>query len=216
MDSAAAFAGHLEPAYLDLEPARLTEYGKRWMDNRLTQIDRHWDVLSDVLKLKAHDVAEGLVIGRELDAAGCPTALTGIAQYAMSHVGDHLVGKTSFTMPAVISLSLLTAAPTTTSTGATVTPAAYTGYVILTPTVGTWTTAATAATPSVVVNGSTITFGACTAGTSTLLGFCVGDNATIASANLLWISNVSSTVISATQTPPTIAASAMSLSITGS
>jgi hypothetical protein len=209
----------IEPVYLELEPARLTEYGKRWMNTRLEDIERFRDVLQDICNLAAHEIPEGLEIARELDAAGCPTALTGMAQYSMAKVGDMCVGHGSqWTLPAVIGLSLLTTAPTTASTGTTVagTVAAYTGYAILTPTVGTWTNAATSATPSVVTNNGAITWGACTASTSTLLGFCISDSATISGSNLLWVASVTSTVISTTQTPPTIASAAMSLSITGS
>jgi hypothetical protein len=210
-------ADRLTPVYLDPEPARLTEYGKRWFDDRSTAVDLHWHLLADVIKLGAEEkMDQWPAIERELKLSGVPTALTGLAQYAMAKSMDNSVGKTQFTAPAVVALALLTVAPTTASTGASVTDATYTGYVRFTTTPSTWTNAATVATPSVVTNASTITFAACTASTSTLLGLAACDSATVAAGNALWVTTLTSTVISVTQTPPTIASAAMSLSMNGS
>ncbi len=106
----------------------------------------------------------------------------------------------------------MTAAPTSTTTGVIgANEASYTGYARTASTMG----AASAATPSVATNSATITFPNCTGGTSTLLGFINADSATANAGNALWYGTLTSTVISTTQTPPTIAAGALSLSMTG-
>lgn len=223
-----ALAERFEPIYLVPEgPAKLTEYGKRWMDERMTIISQHRGVLLDVAKLAKIDtepqeleLAGALTdmwteIGKILHDEGVPTAITsGVSQYGMSHLIDHINGKTSFTMPATVALALATAAPTSTTTGATLTEAAYTSYaeqVIA----GAGFNAATSATPSVATNNGAITFPNCTGGTSTLLGFQVKDSSTIGAGNSLWYGTLASTTISTTQTPPTVASTAMSLSMNG-
>lgn len=205
-----------EPVYLAPEgPGRLTEFGKRWMDERVAAIAKHADVFKDILKLGALQRERWGEIQAALDMSGVPQNITsGISQYGMSHLIDHLNGKTSFTMPATVAMALATAAPTSTTTGATLTEAAYTGYGRQTL-AGAAFNAATAATPSVATNNGAITFGACTAGTSTLLGFMLADSASTGAGNALWYGTLTSTVISTTQTPPTVASTAMSLSLTG-
>jgi hypothetical protein len=109
-------------------------------------------------------------------------------------------------------MALDTANPTSTSTGASQAETVYTNYLRQTL-AGAAFVAATTATPSVGTNASTITFANCGATGSTLLGFTLVDNATIGSGNCLWFGALTSTVISSTQTPPTVAASALSLSL---
>ena len=198
----------LEPA----GPMLPTEYGKRWMDETWTAIERHRGVLLDVAKLAEYEAEMWDEIDRALREEGVPVAVSGISQYAMPKLVDHLNGKTSFTMPVTVAMALATAAPTSTSTGATITEAAYTGYGRQTL-AGSAFVAATAATPSVALNSGTITFGACTAGGSTLLGFILADSATVSAGNALWFGSLTSTVISTTQTPPTIATNALSFSL---
>jgi hypothetical protein len=202
----------LEPA----GPMLPTEYGKRWMDETWTELERNRGVLLDVAKLAECEAEMWGEIEQILRAEGVPTAISsGVSQYGMQHLIDHLNGKTSFTMPAVCSVALATTAPTSTSTGALgANEAAYTGYGRQTIAAAGWN-AATAATPSVGTNAATITFGNCTAGTSTLLGFITADSATVNAGNAVWYGTLTSTVISTTQTPPTIAAGALSVSVTG-
>lgn len=203
----------LEPA----GPMRPTEYGKRWMDDTWTELERKRDVLLDVARLAENEAGMWAEIDRILRDENVPVAITsGITQYGMSHIIDHLNGKTSFTMPAVCALALcITTAPTTSSTGALgANEANYTGYARQSIAAAGWV-AATAATPSVGANASTITFGNCTAGGSTLIGFITADSATINAGNAIWYGTLTSTVISTTQTPPTIAAGALAVSVTG-
>jgi hypothetical protein len=117
-------------------------------------------------------------------------------------------------MPATVAAALLTAAPTSTTTGASATEAAYTGYAELAIAAAGWNSA-TAATPSVATNASTLTFNNCTGGTSTLAGFLIKDSSTLASGNALWYGTLATVTISTTQTPPTIAAGSLSVSMTG-
>jgi hypothetical protein len=172
-------------------PAQITEYGKRWLDRLLT-------------------------IASNLDDPPMLGGVTsGMSQVTLAKIVDHVNGKTSFTMPTVIAMALATTAPATTTTGVTIVEAAYTGYARVNLTPATWSNAATSATPSVATNNGAITFPACTGSTSTLLGFMFTDNATLSLGNSLWYGTLASTVISTTQTPPTIATTVMSLSASG-
>lgn len=202
-----------EPVYLWPEgPAQLSEYGKGWLEKRLVFLDRHDSVLRDIAKLARVDSWKWPRIQRQLDLEGVPQNVSGLSQYVGHLIMDHLVGKTSFTMPVAIAMALDTAAPSSTSTGASQSEVAYTTYARSTLAGAAWT-AATTATPSVSVNASTITFSGCTAGGGTLLGFTICDSATIGAGNVIWFGSLASTVISPTQTPPTVAASALSLSV---
>lgn len=203
-----------------------TEYGKRWMDRVWTDLDRHSNTLRDVAKLDPGtwmDLAaeglelEGLWSDLEalLEREGVPTNITsGISQYGMSRLVDHLNGKTAFTMPATVAMALATAAPTSTTTGATLTEANYTGYAEVTIAGAGWN-AATAATPSVATNNGAITFGNNTGSPNTLLGFGIKDSATLAAGNMLWYGTLASVTITTTQTPPTVASASLSVSLTG-
>jgi len=169
-------------------------------------------VLRDVLKLVDIQTPRWAAVEARLRAEGVPTMVTnGLGRYGAQHLIDHINGKTSFTMPTVTAVHLQTTASTETTLG---TDATYTGYAPLDEHTN-WT-AATAAQPSVGVNTATITFGACTAGTSTLISFAITDSATVNAGNILWYGALTSTVISTTQTPPTIAAGALQVSLAGS
>lgn len=123
---------------------------------------------------------------------------------------DHVNGKTSFTMPTTVALALCTTVPTDASTGATIVEATgATGYARLTIAAGSFS----AASSGEAHNSGTLTFAAITAGTATVIGFAVCDSATTGAGNVLYWGTCTSTVISSTQTPPTIAASALSLTL---
>jgi hypothetical protein len=206
-----------EPVYLQIGEVKQTEYGKRWFEARLDALDRFNATLKDVVKLAYKEAWKWPLIQRKLDAEGMPQNISsGISQYGMSHLIDHINGKTSFTMPAAVAMALGSAAPTSTTTGVwgSTETTTYTGYARQ-AIAGAGFNAATAATPSVATNASTITFGNCTAGTATFLGFLLTDNATINTGNALWYGTLTSVTISTTQTPPTVAAAALSLSMTG-
>jgi hypothetical protein len=179
-------AGRLVLARLDLRCGRLTDFGREWIERR------EWCQSPDGIGLPA--------------IAGA----SGFSQYAEAKIVDHANGKTSWTMPANSYVCLCTTVPTSTSTGSTIAEASYTGYARYSQ-AGNWT-AATAATPSVGVNTATITFAACTAGTSTLTGIAICDASS--AGNMIWWGTLTSVVISTTQTPATIAAGVLAPSLT--
>lgn len=132
---------------------------------------------------------------------------SGFSQYAETHILDHAHGKTSWTMPATPFLRLLTVVPTSASTGSTITDATYTGYAGLSVPGSSWA-AAVAATPSAAQTNTILTFAACTGGSSTIIAWALTDAAT--AGNVIEWGTCTSTVISTTQTPATIASGALS------
>jgi hypothetical protein len=200
--------------YLNPEPARLSEHGKRWLEENIGLWSRFRSTVADITRLAQAEVWEWPRLMRQLELEGVPTAISsGVSQYGMQKLINHINGNASFTEPTVIGLALCTTAPTSTSTGATLVEAGYTGYVEtnIVSNLG----AATAATPSVATNSTQITGPACTGSTSTLLGFALKDGTTVGSGNVLWYGTLPSTVISTSATPPVIAASSFALSMTG-
>lgn len=201
---------------LTLGPARLSEHGKRYFDQKLELVDRYWPVLWDICELARSDGTRWPDIQRALDESGVPQMVTnGVGQATMAKIVDHVNGKTTFTLPAATAAALATSAPASTTTGATLAETTYTNYTRVTLTQATWSNAATAATPSVATNNGAITWPNCGVTGATLLGFMILDSATVGAGANLWYGTLASTVISSTQTPPTIATTAMSLSMTG-
>ena len=133
-----------------------------------------------------------------------------LSQFAETAVLAHVVGKTSYTMPTTY-LALCTTVPTSASTGATIVEATYTGYTRL-ATSGVWG-APSAGSPSTIFNSSALTFAACTALTSTIVGFALCDSVTVGAGNMIAWASCASTVISTTQTPPTFAINALELTL---
>lgn len=206
-----------EPVYLEPQgPARLTEFGKRWLDKRMEAIEKHWGTIRDVCRLAAIEATRWSEITDALALEGVPVAITsGMSQVTMAKSLDNSTGKAAFALPGTFALALATSAPTSTTTGATMAEATYTGYGEQTVPAGSLNNA-TAATPSVANNSAAITYANCTAGTATLLGFLAKDSAVVGAGNPLWYGTLPSTVISPTQTPATIGIGALSLSMTGS
>lgn len=114
---------------------------------------------------------------------------------------DHNLGKTSFTMPSTVALALLTVTPTDSSTGSSVTEANYTGYARK-AVAGSDLNAGSAGQTT---SANTLTFAACTAGSSTIIAWILCDSSTTGAGNALYWGTATSTVISTTQTPATIA-----------
>jgi hypothetical protein len=206
-----------------LEPvgaARLTEHGKRFMSRRMEGIDRHWPVLHDMFTLAHAEQRRWPAIEAALRIEGVPVAISsGLSGYSMLKLIDHVNGKTSFTMPAAVAMALGTAAPTVATTGvwgATETTN-YTGYARLAFTTANWTAAAgTNPAAATYSSAGAVTFAGCSGGSPTTeLGFIVTDNATLNSGNALWYGTLASVVISPTQTPPTLATNALSVSLNG-
>lgn len=134
---------------------------------------------------------------------GLPPAAGGasFSDYLENKVLDHIFNDGTFTVPATVAIGLWTSALTDASTGATAGEAAYTTYARVTTAAADFSAAAAGSK----TNTNAFTFPACTAGTSTITFWGTFDSATIGAGNLLIWGTATSTVISTTQTPPTIA-----------
>src|SRR5260221_6706225 len=102
------------------------------------------------------------------------------SDYLENKVLDHCLGKTAFTMPATVYLALCTVVPSDASTGTTITEATYTGYARKQIAASDLNAAASGSSS----NANAITFAACTAGTSTIVGFAICDALTL--GNILY------------------------------
>lgn len=130
------------------------------------------------------------------------------SNYAEDKINDHINGKTSFTMPAATYLALCTSVPSDASTGATIVEATYTGYARKVVAGADWNASSSGSSTT----ANALTFAACTASSSTIIGWAYTDNSGTGAGNVLYWGTCTSTVISTTQTPPTIAAGALALS----
>jgi hypothetical protein len=123
-------------------------------------------------------------------------------------------GGVAITAPAGSFLALCTAAVTDTSTGATITEAAYGSYARTQVGTGNNQTdawnAATGTTTATVTNKNAITCPTSTSGTSTIVAIAILDSATLAAGNVIGWCDVSSTVINSGDTPK-VNASALSI-----
>ncbi len=105
------------------------------------------------------------------------------SDYLETHILDHEMGKTAFTMPAVVAMALCTVVPTDASTGVSITEATYTGYAR--KTIAGADLNATVSPTGVMTNANAITFAACTAGTSTVVGFVICASSTTGAGHAL-------------------------------
>lgn len=134
------------------------------------------------------------------------SAMSGYSEAMAEALVKHSWGKTSFTMPAEMYLALCTVVPTSASTGASIegTEATYTGYVRLKLNLTQF--AATKAATSKIENENELTFAACTGEEKTVIGWATTEKKRGEACNVNMWGTCTSTVISATQTPPTVAA----------
>ena len=126
------------------------------------------------------------------------------SDYLEVEILDHNLSITSFTMPANVYLALCTVVPTDASTGSTITEANYTGYARKEIAATDFPAAASSGS---LANDTAITFDACTAGTSTVIGFAITDASTV--GNILYWGTVTSKVIDTSNTPATVAIGAL-------
>ena len=136
----------------------------------------------------------------------------GLSAFAEGAVLNHLTKQAAYT-PAGGFLALCTTTPTVASTGTTIVEAAYTGYARITASgSGIWG-AATGSNPASATNSAgVITFAACTGSTSTVQSWAFCDAITV--GNVLFWGTCASTVVSATQTPATVATSGLVFQLT--
>jgi hypothetical protein len=117
------------------------------------------------------------------------------SDYLENKILDHIVGKSSYTMPSVY-VALCTTTPTDSSTGSTLVEANYTGYARKSVPSTDWGSAALGS----ISNANAVTFAACTGGTSNVQSFAICD--ALNSGNVLvWGALSSSLAISNGITP---------------
>lgn len=138
------------------------------------------------------------------------------SNFSQTTILAHLTGQdnASWANLSPVYLALCTAVPDSSKTGSTITEAGYTGYARLSFANTDFSSAVSggAGGQSTIANSGTKTFAACTASSSTIIGWDLA-SASSAGNSLAW-GSCTSTVISTTQTPATVAASALSLGLT--
>ena len=134
--------------------------------------------------------------------------MPGFSDYCEKKVLDHVSGKTAFAQPSLF-LALTTVAVVDADTGSTITEANYTGYARKAMPAADWNAAS--GTTATVTNAAQEQFAACTAGTSTVIGWALCDALTV--GNVILFGTCPSFTVSTTQTPVTVAAGALSLSL---
>lgn len=129
--------------------------------------------------------------------------MASLSNYAEDATLDHLFGDGTLTITAPLYLALCTTVPTDSSTGSTIVEASYTGYA---------RKAVAAADMSASSGGSktnsnALIFADCTASSSTVIGWALCTAST--AGNVIFWGTCTSTVISTTQTPATVAIGAL-------
>lgn len=186
------------PQLLELGQGQLTEFGRQQYD---------------------HDYVDFAVRNHRRKELGLQPAIAGgsgtFSNFAETTVLAHLTGQdnASWANLAPVFLALCTTTPDSSKTGSTIVEASYTGYARLSVAAASWAAAVSggAGAASSIANGSTLTFAACTAGTSTIIGWALCSAVTV--GNVLAWGSATSTVISTTQTPATVAVGALSLTL---
>jgi hypothetical protein len=137
--------------------------------------------------------------------------MSGFSQAYAAKTLEHVSGKKTLALPTMW-LALLTVVPTSSSTGATITEASYTGY-LRKEVPASVLNSAVAGTPSLINNKEAFVFAACTGSTSTIIAWAVCDSSETGKGNVIMWGTAASTVISTTQTPASIAAEVLSLTL---
>lgn len=137
--------------------------------------------------------------------------MSGFSQNYATKLLEYITKKKALAEP-TFWLALLTVVPTNSSTGATITEANYTGYARKEVPASVWN-AAVAGTPSSINNKESFTFAAVTGGTSTIIAWAGLDSSTLGAGNIIMWGTAASTVLSTTQTPATVAAEVLSLTL---
>jgi hypothetical protein len=165
---------------LQLDPGRLTTWGV--IEELRRQKMPEWAIRETAL----------LFSGKPLNAS--------FSDYWELAVLDGTFGDpTTPTITAPTYIALCTVVPTDSSTGTSITEANYTTYARISVSAASMS----AASAGSKTNSSGYTGAACTAGSSTIIGWALCDALTV--GNMLCWGTTTSTVISTTQTPPTIA-----------
>lgn len=181
------------------------------MDHALSPVEGLWlpEGLGGKPLLTPGKSIRDLVRGIETKLRGVGLAMAGFSNFMENEVLDSVFGDHAsinlFTAPTY--LALVTVAVGETDTGSTLTEANYTGYARKSIAAADMSAAASGSK----TNGNSLTFANCTAGTSTVIGWAQCSASSAGSIGLF--GTCTSTVISATQTPATIAASALTANL---
>lgn len=185
-----------ELVLMEFQPARLSDYGREY--TRFEANRRGWRI-NDLRRTIGLPPLER---GGDRIVPKVEGGMASFSDYLELKVLDYIFNdpNTAF-ISADPFLGLWTSALTDASTGATSGEATYTGY----GRAAIANASMSAAAAGSKTNSSAITFAACTAGTSTVTFFGTFDSVTGGAGNMLVWGTCTSTVISATQTPATIA-----------
>jgi hypothetical protein len=151
--------------------------------------------------------------------------LFNLADVAAAKILDHLNGKTSYTLVTPNYVALLTGTALQADTGVTITTtnnveANYTSYARLSLAASDYNAAAAGAHPpnaTMTMPVAQKTWPACTGSTSTVTNWCIVLGSAVTRGNagdVTFFGTCTSTVISTTQTPPTVAAGGFTLTST--
>ena len=152
-------------------------------------------------------------------------ALFALADAAAAKILDHLNGKTSYTLVTPNYVALLTGTALQADTGVTITTtnnveANYTSYARLSLAAADYNAAAAGAHPpnaTMTMPVAQKTWPACTGSTATVTNWCIVLGTAVTRGNagdITFFGTCTSTVISTTQTPPTVAAGGFTLTST--
>lgn len=137
--------------------------------------------------------------------------LAGFGDAVELKVLEDVVGKTSYTVTAPTYLALAEADPGEAATGASLTESNYTGYQRKSVAAADWNSAAAGA----ISTANVLTFANCTGGSSVVTNWalCSAGPARLTAADVIFFGTCTSTTINTTQTPPTVAAGALSATL---
>ena len=143
---------------------------------------------------------------------GFGVLMAGLSDSVEKKILDHLTGKTAYSSPAPLYLHLTTVAVVDSDTCATLTSANYTGYAPIQIPAADWNAAS--GTTAVATNANQKLGGACTAGSSVIIGWALGTASTAGgSGDVTHFGTCTSTTVNTTNTPPTINAGALSIGL---
>ena len=136
-------------------------------------------------------------------------ATQGASDVVEKKILDHLTGKTAYVSPGPLFIALTTVAVAETDTGTTITEPTTTGYArIQIPTASFNAASGSGTTPSSAVTNAAITSAALSGTPATCIGFALCSALTL--GDVVLFGTITSTTISGTQTPWTIASGNLS------
>lgn len=143
---------------------------------------------------------------------GWVKTLAGFSDAVENKILDHLARGTTapYSTPSPLYLALLTSAASDSSTSASLVEANYTGYARLQVPAADWA----AASAGAIATSTQKAFAACTAGSSTVIGWALSPISTTGGAgDVVMYGTATSVVISTTQTPATIGSGVLSMTL---